>query len=196
MVSVTQVSHVLINWCYPFIFVSGEAIFFHKWVCDSCQNFPDRDKWIGEVGSNQTLNIFRVTKRQRDRSAWEPLYIGTNAEPLYDERLSWDGKRDKMSQMYEMCLMNYDVLILDNAFLVHAPGIKVCIHHVWLLWFKTDLRYLLLQHIDASDNKKRLTFIKRNNSVYNTIISMLRKKYGTRNKCWSCHNKTQVILLL
>lgn len=74
---------------------------------------------------NNTLNVFRSAKRTRKRNSWEPLYIGTNDEPLYDERLSWDGKRDKMSQMYEMCLLNYDLLILDNAFLVHAPGIKV-----------------------------------------------------------------------
>ncbi len=29
-----------------------------------------------------------------------------------------------------MCLMNYDFVILDNAFLVHAPGIKLYIHGV------------------------------------------------------------------
>lgn len=140
----------------------GDAIFFHKWVCDSCQNFPDRDKWTVTEPLNNTLNIFRSTKRLRNRNAWEPLYIGTNKEPLYDERLTWDGKRDKMSQMYEMCLMNYDVLILDNAFLVHAPGIK---------------------HIDPKDQRKRLPFIKRNNAVYNTILSKLRRKYGNNNKC-------------
>jgi hypothetical protein len=64
--------------------------------------------------------------------------------------------------MYEMCLMNYDLAILDNAFLVHAPGIK---------------------HIDQKEEKKRLPFIKRNNMVYNTILSKLRKKYGTKNNC-------------
>lgn len=104
---------------------SGDAIFFHKWVCDICQNFPDRNLWASQVPINNTLNVFRSAKRTRKRNSWEPLYIGTNDEPLYDERLSWDGKRDKMSQMYEMCLLNYDLLILDNSFLVHAPGIKV-----------------------------------------------------------------------
>ncbi len=51
---------------------------------------------------NNTMNVFRVTKRQRSRSTWEPLYIGTNSEPLYDERLTWDGKRDKMSQVFNL----------------------------------------------------------------------------------------------
>lgn len=142
----------------------GEAIFFHKWVCDICQNFPDREKWIESIPSNDSLNIFRSAKRLRTRSTWEPLYIGTNAEPLYDERLTWEGKRDKMSQMFEMCLLNYDLLILDNAFLVHAPGIK---------------------HIDPEDQKRRSPFIKRNNQVYTTVISKLRRKYGNKgnNQC-------------
>ena len=75
----------------------GTAIFFHKWVCDACQNFVDRDKWISETVSPNELNVFRSTKRKK--TYWEPLYIGTNDEPLYDERLSWDGKRDKMAQV-------------------------------------------------------------------------------------------------
>ncbi|XP_053203389.1 beta-1,4-glucuronyltransferase 1-like [Panonychus citri] len=140
----------------------GDAIFFHKWVCDICQNFPDRDKWIESVPSNDSFDIFRSAKRTHARSTWEPLYIGTNAEPLYEEKLSWEGKRDKMSQMFEMCLLNYDLLILNNAYLVHAPGIK---------------------HIDHADDKKRLPFIKRNNQVYTTVISKLRRKYiKTGNK--------------
>lgn len=75
----------------------GTAIPFHKWVCDACQNFVDREKWPIETVSPNELNIFRSTKRKK--TYWEPLYIGTNDEPLYDERLSWDGKRDKMSQV-------------------------------------------------------------------------------------------------
>ena len=76
---------------------NGTAIPFHKWVCDACQNFVDREKWPIETVSPNELNIFRSTKRKK--TYWEPLYIGTNDEPLYDERLSWDGKRDKMSQV-------------------------------------------------------------------------------------------------
>jgi len=141
----------------------GTAIFFHKWVCDACQNFVDRDKWMTETISPNELNIFRATKRKK--TYWEPLYIGTNDEPLYDERLSWDGKRDKMSQMLEMCFMDYDLLILDNAFLCHAPGIK---------------------HIDPKDQKKRLPFIKKNNQIYDVAISKLRKKYKNLQGVSSC----------
>lgn len=55
---------------------------------------------------------------------WEPLYIGTNDEPLYDERLSWEGKSDKMTQAFIMCLLDYNFHVLSNAFLVHKLGIK------------------------------------------------------------------------
>lgn len=137
------------------LFNRGDAIFFHKLVCDICQNYPDREEWL-KIPGNGSLSIFRSTKRTRSRSSWEPLYIGTNAEPLYDERLTWEGKRDKMSQMYEMCLLNYDILVLDNAFLVHAPGIK---------------------RIDEDDQNRRINFIRRNNAIYKTILSKLRKQY-------------------
>ena len=59
--------------------------------------------------------------------------------------------------MLEMCFMDYDLLILDNAFLCHAPGIK---------------------HIDPKDQQKRAPFIKKNNQIYDVAISKLRKKYS------------------
>lgn len=41
---------------------------------------------------------------------WEPIYIGTHADPHYDERLSWEGKSDKMTQVcqdyYVFSLLN------------------------------------------------------------------------------------------
>ena len=46
-------------------------------------------------------------------------------DPHYDERLSWEGKSDKMTQGYALCVLDYEFQILDNAFLVHKPGIKV-----------------------------------------------------------------------
>ncbi|CAL4112488.1 unnamed protein product, partial [Meganyctiphanes norvegica] len=67
---------------------------------------------------------FSVVKRQFPFHRWEPIYMCTKEEPLYDERLSWEGLQDKMSQMHELCLMDYNLVILDRAFLVHAPGIK------------------------------------------------------------------------
>ena len=43
-----------------------------------------------------------MVKREVPFHRWEPIYIGTNAEPFYDERLSWEGKQDKMTQVRRM----------------------------------------------------------------------------------------------
>ncbi|CAL1265363.1 unnamed protein product [Larinioides sclopetarius] len=143
----------------------GHAIFFHKWVCDACQNFPRRDQWLKnlpEKGKEDVLSVFQITKRQMPRTAWEPIYIGTNEEPLYDERLTWEGKRDKMSQMFELCLLDYDFYVLDNAFLVHAPGIKT---------------------LSSVDQRRRAPFMYKNNAVHNKLLAQMRKKYGPRKGC-------------
>ena len=47
------------------------------------------------------LTISNVAKRS---GIWEPIYIGTQDEPPYDERLTWDGRGDKMTQV---CLRNF-----------------------------------------------------------------------------------------
>lgn len=154
------------------LYEEKDAIFFHKWVCDVCQNFPDRLDWLktntkltNVTFGEDELSIFEIAQRDRLREQWEPIFIGTNDDPSYDDRLSWDGRRDKMSQMYEMCLLNYHHFILGNAFLVHAPGIK---------------------HIDKEDNFKRRDYILQNNAIYDSIISNLKKQYSSSpniNKC-------------
>ncbi|XP_050714560.1 beta-1,4-glucuronyltransferase 1-like isoform X2 [Eriocheir sinensis] len=100
-----------------------EAIPFHKYVCPKCHNVPMSKEWMkGPVKPG--VNVFHIGKRKPPFSKWEPIYIGTNKDPLYDERLSWEGKSDKMTQMYILCVRDYEFHILDNAFLVHRPGIK------------------------------------------------------------------------
>lgn len=72
----------------------------------------------------RAMRVFTTTKRQGRFDHWEPIFIGTNDEPTYDERLSWEGKSDKMTQAYIMCLLDYNFNVLSNGFLVHRPGIK------------------------------------------------------------------------
>ena len=38
-------------------------------------------------------------KRETPYNRWEPIYIGTNEDPSYDERLTWEGRSDKMVQV-------------------------------------------------------------------------------------------------
>lgn len=45
------------------------------------------------------MRVTNVAKRHPPFNHWEPIYIGTNEEPLYDERLSWEGRADKMTQV-------------------------------------------------------------------------------------------------
>lgn len=150
----------------------GDAIFFHKYVCDWCQNFPNRIKWLHSDQADleglhvkESLVVFEITQRDKTREFWEPIFIGTNEDPLYDERLSWEGRRDKMSQMFEMCLLDYHMLVLGNAFLVHAPGIK---------------------HIDQKDVASRVDHVRKNNSVFDRIIAKLRQKYSTSRNIDKC----------
>jgi hypothetical protein len=63
---------------------------------------------------------------------------------------------------YEMCLMNYDLAILDNAFLVPAPGIKLYIH-------------------EMEDKRKPYVILK--SKAEAKIMSHLKKKYETKNDC-------------
>lgn len=108
-----------------------------------------------------SLDVFDVTKRLGDQKWWEPFYIGTQDDPLFDERLSWEGKRDKMTQAFSMCLLDYDFVVLDNAFLVHRPGVKLAI--------KDSLREAIVQ--------EQLILIQ------NVIRSELEILYGANINC-------------
>lgn len=52
------------------------------------------------------LDIFHIGKRIGAFIHWEPIFIGTNFEPMYDERLSWEGKSDKMTQVNKITKTN------------------------------------------------------------------------------------------
>ncbi|XP_067119144.1 beta-1,4-glucuronyltransferase 1-like [Centruroides vittatus] len=100
---------------------NNKAVFFHKLVCDECHKFPDRDGWLKTTPPENSTTIFSTVKHA---PPWEPFYIGTNNEPIFHENFTWEGKMNKFPQVLEMCFMDYDFCILDNAFLVHSPGIK------------------------------------------------------------------------
>ncbi|CAG2053795.1 unnamed protein product [Timema podura] len=40
-----------------------------------------------------------VVRREFPYHRWEPIYIGTNQDPLYSEVLTWEGQQDKMAQV-------------------------------------------------------------------------------------------------
>jgi len=102
----------------------GLAVPFHQKVCSYCHSLPKSKEWM-TANISQGLHVFHIAKRHKPYQRWEPIYIGTQDDPLYDERLTWEGKSDKMTQGYALCMLDYDFMILDNAFLVHRPGVKI-----------------------------------------------------------------------
>ncbi|XP_052896045.1 beta-1,4-glucuronyltransferase 1-like [Anopheles moucheti] len=102
----------------------GDAIKFHANICSNCHTVPGYAEWLTAFKYDYTMDIHVTSKREGTYVSWEPIYVGTKQEPEYDERLSWEGKADKMTQGYIMCILGYDFHVLDNGFLVHRPGIK------------------------------------------------------------------------
>jgi beta-1,4-glucuronyltransferase 1 len=71
-----------------------------------------------------------------------------------------------MTQMHELCLMNYDLAILDTAFLIHKPGIK--------------------EPPKAGQKNPeiwRKPYVTKNSEIYDEIMSDMRATYGVKEKC-------------
>ncbi|KAJ8969420.1 hypothetical protein NQ314_001761 [Rhamnusium bicolor] len=139
-----------------------KAVYFHKLVCSHCQKFPGIEAWM-ETDPEDVVKPLLTSRREIPFHRWEPIYIGTKNDPLYNEKLSWEGLQDKMLQMLEMCLIGYKFVILDGAFLVHWPGIK-----------KTKT---------VDGEAWRDDFIKLNSVEYNMILTRLSKKYKPNPQC-------------
>uniref|UniRef100_A0A336M367 CSON001446 protein n=2 Tax=Culicoides sonorensis TaxID=179676 RepID=A0A336M367_CULSO len=138
----------------------GKAIKFHSRVCPACHAVPKSKEWIA-ANETDELGVFHIGKRLGYYVHWEPIYIGTHRDPHYDERLSWEGKSDKMTQGYILCALDYEFHILDNAFLVHKPGIKVL----------------------KKDPKRAMLAGKTNQLIKKVIYPELQKLYGVKKGC-------------
>ncbi|KAG8227483.1 hypothetical protein J437_LFUL002372 [Ladona fulva] len=140
---------------------NGSAIPFHKKLCPGCHAVPKAKEWQEESLEEGEMNAFHVGKRIGAFAHWEPIFIGTDDEPPYDERLSWEGKRDKMTQGYALCTSDYEFRILNRAFLAHRPGIKTY----------------------KNDPKRSALSAKTNTLIKNVIAPELKVLYGTRKGC-------------
>ena len=101
----------------------GVVIPFHKEWCETCHKIPDFDKWQQEDLSSTDMRVFRVAKRYWPYDNWEPFFLGTHTDPLFDDRLTWEGRGNKMILAYQMCVLDYEFHILSNSFLIHREGI-------------------------------------------------------------------------
>ncbi|KAL7741561.1 hypothetical protein ACLKA6_019335 [Drosophila palustris] len=107
-----------------YLLAKGHAQSFHIRLCAACHSGPRLQEWINSMNSSNTIQVFHVSKRTAQYNYWEPIYIGTIHDPPYDERFTWEGMWDKLTQAYALCVLDYEFRTLDNAFLVHKPGIK------------------------------------------------------------------------
>ncbi|XP_066252850.1 beta-1,4-glucuronyltransferase 1-like [Euwallacea similis] len=140
-----------------------KAVYFHQLICGHCQKFPGLEQWM-ESDPGDVVRPLVETKREFPYQRWEPVYIGTKHEPMYFEKLSWEGFQDKMLQMLEMCLAEYRLIVLDGAFLVHWSGIK---------------------RAKRKDEPWRLPYVKQNQELYNELLENITKKYHDNPKCHS-----------
>ncbi|XP_034101305.1 beta-1,4-glucuronyltransferase 1 [Drosophila albomicans] len=106
------------------LLAKGSAQSFHLTICPSCHSGPRLSEWINSKNASNNIKVFHVTKWKPYYKYWEPICIGTKNDPHYYERLTWEGMWDKWTQIYTLCLLDYEFHTLDNAFLVHKPGIK------------------------------------------------------------------------
>ncbi|CAG9854782.1 unnamed protein product [Phyllotreta striolata] len=139
------------------------AVYFHKLVCNHCQKFPGIESWMKSEPPDDIVKPLLTARREVPYHRWEPIYLGTKNEPYYNEQLSWEGLQDKMLQMLEMCLMEYQFVILDGAFLIHWPGMK--------------------KKKDKVGEEWRGDFVKTNNIEYNKILKNLLKSYKPKPQC-------------
>ncbi|KAF7285370.1 hypothetical protein GWI33_010770 [Rhynchophorus ferrugineus] len=152
------------------------AILFHQRMCAVCHKVIDGDKWILQ-NETKKLEIFSVGKRQGQYMVWEPFFVCTQNEPLWDERLTWEGQRNKMIQAYTMCIMDYNFYVLNNAFLIHKPGIKK--EKVQLKRFNKEvtksnkLSVLITEEIQKLYGRNEYCTM-----VYNTTLNKPKKKIG------------------
>lgn len=93
-----------------FMLHNKSAIPFHKYVCADCHRIPKADEWL-KTPFQEGLKVFHIGKRHKPYHHWEPIYIGTKFDPMYDERLSWEGRSDKMTQVSISQSVNVNIIV-------------------------------------------------------------------------------------
>ncbi|XP_043270375.1 beta-1,4-glucuronyltransferase 1-like [Venturia canescens] len=139
-----------------------KAVPFHENVCSLCHSVPNYLSWKSEPQSN-SLRVGPPSLRKQKYRSWEPVYIGTDKDPIYDERISWEGQSDKRIQGWLLCAQSYRFFVLNNAFVVHRPGIKKS---------------------SKLDPRRTALVAKTNKLINKVILPEYRAKYG---RSWGCY---------
>ena len=83
---------------------------------------------------------------------WEPIFIGTNKDPAYDERLTWEGRADKMvifimTMIFKMMLSVMVLMMMKMMYdekntsmylrIFQVQGVKLCLMRYFSLLYDT-----------------------------------------------------------
>ncbi|KAG5311768.1 B4GA1 glucuronyltransferase, partial [Acromyrmex insinuator] len=129
---------------------AGLAVYFHRYtytyiyiqdasrrfVCPHCQRFPGLTRWL----------------IRPDPGRIRPLIVTRREYPHH--------------RMFEMCLLNYHLVVLDGAFLVHTPGIK-----------------RKARKINTATQEFFRSHERRNARIYQRVIKRLIKRYPINRRC-------------
>ncbi|XP_030381238.1 beta-1,4-glucuronyltransferase 1-like [Scaptodrosophila lebanonensis] len=64
------------------------------------EQVPDQKRWLRRNPNlTDELQVFSVSTRTGKFRSWEPFYVSDNAEPLFDEKVSWEGQSSKRVQV-------------------------------------------------------------------------------------------------
>lgn len=74
--------------------------------------------------------------------------------------------------MFEMCLMNYRLIILDGAFLIHTPGIK-----------RRSLTDDEQQQQQNPMDERQRAYERQNARIYQRVTRRLLKQYPVNHRC-------------
>lgn len=108
------------------MFRKDKAFLFHGKLCPQCHSVPKQVQWM-RAQETEGLSVFSQTKRVGKFEKWEAFYIGTNAEPMFDERLSWEGQSNKMTQVriaFQTYRQDSDHLLLNLQFILSGMTSK------------------------------------------------------------------------
>ena len=78
--------------------------------------------------SEDQSHITTTAKRIGKYKSWEPIFIGSQSDPLYDERLSWEGRSDKMTHVSSYPWLHAIIYMIPDILL----GFPNVLNGLWL----------------------------------------------------------------
>lgn len=77
----------------------GTALLFRSGICPQCHRVIDHDKWLATSESDEGFDVVAVGKRKGLYKKWEPIYVGTRANPPFPEELTAANQANRMLQV-------------------------------------------------------------------------------------------------